>query len=93
MENDIFMINDYCLFSIEQNKPMVLLQLPQLRQKIILNYVKLVFSRNHSVFRPFVPFVPVFRIRISFHADPDPGSQKFPCGSGSESKEVNTKEE
>ena len=26
---------------------------------------------------------PVFRIRISFHADPDPGSQKCPYGSGS----------
>ena len=26
---------------------------------------------------------PVFLIRISFHADPDPGSQKFPYGSGS----------
>ena len=25
----------------------------------------------------------VFRIRISFHADPDPGSQKCPYGSGS----------
>ena len=36
-------------------------------------------------------FAPVFRIRISFHADPDPGSQKCPYGSGS--KEVNTKEE
>ena len=40
---------------------------------------------------------PVFRIRISFHADmdPDPGSQKFPYGSGcgSGSKEVNPKEE
>ena len=36
---------------------------------------------------------PVFRIRISFHADPDldPGSQKCPYGSGS--KEENTKEE
>ena len=33
----------------------------------------------------------MFRIRISFHADPDPGSQKRPYGSGS--KEVNTKEE
>ena len=35
----------------------------------------------------------VFRIRISFHADPDPdpGSQKCPYGSGS--KEVNTKKE
>ena len=36
-------------------------------------------------------FFAVFRIRISFHADPDPGSQKCPYGSGS--KEVNTKEE
>ena len=36
---------------------------------------------------------PVFRIRVSFHADPDPGSQKCPYGSGSGSKEVNTKEE
>ena len=44
-------------------------------------------------------FLAVFRIRISFHADPDPdpGSQKCPyesgsrCGSGS--KEVNTKKE
>ena len=27
--------------------------------------------------------LPVFRIRISFHPDPDPGSQKFPYGSGS----------
>ena len=34
---------------------------------------------------------PVFRIRISFHADPDPGSKNCPYGSGS--KEVNTKEE
>ena len=35
----------------------------------------------------------VFRICISFHADPDPdpGSEKCPYGSGS--KEVNTKEE
>ena len=33
---------------------------------------------------------PVFRIRISFHADPDPGFQKCPYGSGS--KEVNIKE-
>ena len=37
----------------------------------------------------------MFRIRISFHADPDadpdPGSQKYPYGSGSGSKEVNTK--
>ena len=31
----------------------------------------------------------VFRIRISFHADLDPGSQKCPYGS----KEVNTKKE
>ena len=29
---------------------------------------------------------PVFWIRISFHADPDPGSQKCPYGSGSESR-------
>ena len=34
---------------------------------------------------------PVFRIRISFYADPNPGSQKCPYGSGS--KGVNTKEE
>ena len=43
----------------------------------------------------FVVLGAVFRIRISFHADPDPGSQKCPYGSGcgSGSKEVNTKEE
>ena len=35
-------------------------------------------------------YFPVFRIRISFYADPDPGFQKCPYGSGSESKEVNT---
>ena len=29
---------------------------------------------------------PVYRIRISFHADLDPGSQKYPCGSGSGSR-------
>ena len=39
----------------------------------------------------FVECGAVFRICISFHADPDPGSQKCPYGSGS--KEVNTKEE
>ena len=33
----------------------------------------------------------VFRIRISFHADPDPGSKKCTYGSGT--KGVNTKEE
>ena len=48
--------------------------------------------RSFSVRRPYRwIFVPVFRIRTSFHADPDPGSQKCPHGSGS--KEVNTKEE
>ena len=30
-----------------------------------------------------IVFKTVFRIRISFHADPDPGSQKCPYGSGS----------
>ena len=45
--------------------------------------------------QPFINFKPVLRIRISFHADPDLGSQKCPYGSGwgSGSKEVNTKEE
>ena len=31
----------------------------------------------------FAHFDAVFRIRKSFHADPDPGSQKCPYGSGS----------
>ena len=33
----------------------------------------------------------VFRIRISFYVDPNPGSQKCPYGSGS--KGINTEEE
>ena len=41
----------------------------------------------------FCQFKPVFRIRISFHSDPDSGSKKCPYGSGSGSKKVNTKEE
>ena len=37
----------------------------------------------HLKRRRGIIFKPVFRIRKSFHADPDPGSQKCPYGSGS----------
>ena len=42
---------------------------------------------NHFLFYYLGKYLPVpssvFRIRIIFHADPDPGSQKCPYGSGS----------
>ena len=34
----------------------------------------------------YIESLPVFRIRISLHADPDPGSLKCPYGSGSRSR-------
>ena len=60
---------------------------------IILDYVQ--YRSLFGLFKCFnnfpISLKPVFRIRISSHADPDPGSQKCPYGYGS--KEVNTKEE
>ena len=55
--------------------------------EVILN----IFEALQSTCTCFLHWKAVFRIRISFHADPDPGSQKCPYGSGS--KKVNTKEE
>ena len=45
--------------------------------------VRLLRKCLFSCFRSSDIFQPVFRIRISFHADPDPGSLKCPYGSGS----------
>ena len=45
-----------------------------------------IFTNKSSMCSKYIEYHAVFRIRISFHTDPDPGSQKCPYGSASRSR-------